>query len=144
MYHGQSSHLRSDCPVLACCLCMMPSRKRKLRTDSSNRTLTSSSLSSAQEATERLTLALNGPESSSGAATPEKNDSREVSEPEYYRVKSILEEKRGRYLIDWEDDPATGQQFKPTWVSIHGHAFKNHPSQPPGALMDVGSVCAQY
>jgi hypothetical protein len=42
---------------------------------------------------------------------------------EYYSVRDILEEKTVHeevfYLIDWEDNPDTGESYTPTWVRIH-------------------------
>lgn len=32
-----------------------------------------------------------------------------------YQVRNILDERGGKYLIDWEDDPITGQKYKATW-----------------------------
>ena len=34
-----------------------------------------------------------------------------------YRIKAIIGERPREYLIDWADDPITGQKFKPDWVS---------------------------
>ncbi|KAL1839307.1 hypothetical protein VTK73DRAFT_4072 [Phialemonium thermophilum] len=40
----------------------------------------------------------------------------------FYAVRDILDEKheKGRlyYLIDWEDDPKTGERYEPTWVCL--------------------------
>lgn len=102
----------------------MPSRKRKLSTDSNTHISTNSS--STQESAKKLKLISSRPGNSIGAGTQKQKNSNEVSEPEYYTIKSILEEKRGRYLIDWEDDPTTGEQFKPTWVSPRCFPFMYH------------------
>ena len=32
-----------------------------------------------------------------------------------YKLKSILEESKSKYLIEWEDDEETGQRFENTW-----------------------------
>lgn len=32
-----------------------------------------------------------------------------------YKLRSILDESRGRYLIEWEDDEVTGESYEPTW-----------------------------
>jgi len=32
-----------------------------------------------------------------------------------YELRAILDERRGRYLIDWEDDKVTGESYEPTW-----------------------------
>ena len=34
-----------------------------------------------------------------------------------YRIKAIVGERSAEYLIDWADDPITGERFKPDWVS---------------------------
>ena len=33
-----------------------------------------------------------------------------------YRIKAIIGEKSTEYLIDWADDPITGERFQPDWV----------------------------
>ena len=35
-----------------------------------------------------------------------------------YRIKAIIGERSTEYLIDWADDPITGERFKPDWVRI--------------------------
>ena len=35
-----------------------------------------------------------------------------------YRIKAIIGERSTEYLIDWADDPITGESFKPDWVCI--------------------------
>ena len=35
-----------------------------------------------------------------------------------YRIKAIIGERSTEYLIDWADDPVTGERFKPDWVCI--------------------------
>jgi hypothetical protein len=56
------------------------------------------------------------PRSSQKKRKARKGTSSEVE----YSVKEIVDEKiehgEIRYLIDWEDDPVTGESFKPTWV----------------------------
>jgi type IV secretory pathway TrbF-like protein len=32
-----------------------------------------------------------------------------------YKVRSILDESKTSYKIDWEDDPVTGEKYDPTW-----------------------------
>lgn len=32
-------------------------------------------------------------------------------------IKAIIGERPNEYLIDWADDPITGEKFKPDWVS---------------------------
>lgn len=39
----------------------------------------------------------------------------EVDGGKEYKVKNILKEKNGYYLIDWEDDEVTGERYAPTW-----------------------------
>lgn len=34
-----------------------------------------------------------------------------------YRIKAIIGERPGEYLIDWADNPITGESFKADWVS---------------------------
>ncbi|KAK1825308.1 hypothetical protein LTR12_000108 [Friedmanniomyces endolithicus] len=53
------------------------------------------------------------PSSSSPAASPHPHG--EVDPERLYTLRSIIDEKPGHYLIDWEDDPVTGEAFDPTW-----------------------------
>ncbi|KAF1822881.1 uncharacterized protein K489DRAFT_394553 [Dissoconium aciculare CBS 342.82] len=32
-----------------------------------------------------------------------------------YRARSIIDENKTYYKIDWEDDPITGERYDPTW-----------------------------
>ena len=52
--------------------------------------------------------------------TQSTEDSKEIisvkSQDKFYKLKDILDEKRGKYLIDWEDDPDTGEKYSPSWV----------------------------
>lgn len=45
---------------------------------------------------------------------------REPSKEKWYIIRDILQERRRggqiEYLIDWEDDTKTGEQYPPTWV----------------------------
>ncbi|KAK5116157.1 hypothetical protein LTR62_008483 [Meristemomyces frigidus] len=34
---------------------------------------------------------------------------------EYFKVRSIIDERPGEYLIDWEDHSRTGESYAPTW-----------------------------
>lgn len=34
-----------------------------------------------------------------------------------YTIKAIIGERPAEYLIDWADDPLTGETFSPDWVS---------------------------
>lgn len=43
--------------------------------------------------------------------------SRSGSSSSVYRIKGIIGERKGKYLIDWADDPVTGEKFKADWVS---------------------------
>ena len=36
-----------------------------------------------------------------------------------YRIKAIIGERPTEYLINWADDPITGEEFKPDWVSTY-------------------------
>ncbi|KAK4565808.1 hypothetical protein LTR86_003657 [Recurvomyces mirabilis] len=40
---------------------------------------------------------------------------REIDPDEYFAVRSILDERPGQYLVDWEDSPRTGEAYQPTW-----------------------------
>ena len=40
------------------------------------------------------------------------------SQGKLYKVRDIINEKGSKYLIDWEDDPETGEKYQPTWVSM--------------------------
>lgn len=40
----------------------------------------------------------------------------DVAQDKFWKVKDILDEKAGKYYIEWEDDPETGQKFAKTWV----------------------------
>ena len=40
------------------------------------------------------------------------------SQGKLYKVRDIINEKGAKYLIDWEDDPETGEKYQPTWVSM--------------------------
>ncbi|MCJ1434337.1 hypothetical protein MMC27_003704 [Xylographa pallens] len=37
------------------------------------------------------------------------------SQGKLYKVRDIINEKGSKYLIDWEDDPETGEKYQPTW-----------------------------
>ncbi|MCJ1390188.1 hypothetical protein MMC18_003046 [Xylographa bjoerkii] len=37
------------------------------------------------------------------------------SQGKLYKVRDIINEKGAKYLIDWEDDPETGEKYQPTW-----------------------------
>ncbi|MCJ1475834.1 hypothetical protein MMC13_004498 [Lambiella insularis] len=41
------------------------------------------------------------------------------SQGKLWKVRDIIDENATKYLIDWEDDPETGQKFKPTWEVKH-------------------------
>ncbi|TKA38307.1 hypothetical protein B0A54_09247 [Friedmanniomyces endolithicus] len=44
------------------------------------------------------------------------NSRKRARDPEEsYALRSIIDERPGHYLIDWEDDPVTGKAFDPTW-----------------------------
>lgn len=43
--------------------------------------------------------------------------SRNDSSSPIYKIKAIIGEKPADYLIDWANDPITGEIFKPDWVS---------------------------
>ena len=35
--------------------------------------------------------------------------------PDFFEVRDILQHKNGLYLVDWEDNPTTGEKYSPTW-----------------------------
>ncbi|KAK5694787.1 hypothetical protein LTR97_009377 [Elasticomyces elasticus] len=39
----------------------------------------------------------------------------EIDPEKLYTIRNIIDERRGEYRIDWEDDPKTGERFEPTW-----------------------------
>ncbi|KAK5747144.1 hypothetical protein LTR17_000277 [Elasticomyces elasticus] len=39
----------------------------------------------------------------------------EIDPEKLYIIRNIIDERRGEYRIDWEDDPKTGERFEPTW-----------------------------
>ncbi len=118
-YNGHFHDFRSHRALLACSR-MMASRKRKLSTDSNNHIPTG--LSSIQDPAKRFKLDSGRTSGSSAIRDEEKGVKGNNVQQDYYTIKSIIKEKRGRYLIDWEDDPSTGEKFKPSWVSVHQDA----------------------
>ena len=86
---------------------MMSTRKRKNSADPgternlSKRAKLLSDLWQSQEETGRTTQG-----SQSNLSSP------------VYRIKAIIGERSTEYLIDWADDPVTGERFKPDWVCI--------------------------
>lgn len=44
-----------------------------------------------------------------------------------YRIKAIIEESSTEYLIDWADDPITGEKFQPDWVRTDTRHMFPHP-----------------
>ena len=42
---------------------------------------------------------------------------KEEEAAELWSVRDIIDEKRGKYLVDWDDHPVTHKKYKPTWVS---------------------------
>ncbi len=44
-----------------------------------------------------------------------------------YRIKGIIAERSNDYLIDWADDPITGESFEPDWVSTDISHVSPHP-----------------
>ncbi|KAI9880921.1 MAG: hypothetical protein M1830_009989 [Pleopsidium flavum] len=91
----------------------MASRKRKLSTDSNNHSV--NRLEPTQDPAKRLKLVLGQTSRSSAAEDEEEGAEGKSTQQDYYTIKSIIKEKKGRYLIDWEDDPNTGEKFKPSW-----------------------------
>ncbi len=93
----------------------MAPRKRKCDTDSNG--YSPPGLGSVKDSTKRPKLAPDRPSASPAAGQKKGRGTGLSPQQEYYTVRSILKEKRGWYLIDWEDDPTSGEKFKPTWVS---------------------------
>ena len=54
-----------------------------------------------------------------------------------WKIRDILEkdEKTGRYLIDWEDDPVTKEKYPRTWVCIATLAKKIYSDVVVGSAM---------
>jgi hypothetical protein len=55
------------------------------------------------------------------STTKPRQGRQELDEPEqYFPAKSILNEKlkagKLRFLVNWEDNPTTGETYNPTWV----------------------------
>lgn len=44
-----------------------------------------------------------------------------------YPIKAIIAERPGEFLVDWEDNAATGHQYSPSWVGVtlHKSMFAN-------------------
>lgn len=54
---------------------------------------------------------------SSAASTPViEHTQPSTQEPEEWPAKRILQESKRKFLVDWEDDPTTGEQYPPSWV----------------------------
>ncbi|MCJ1245688.1 hypothetical protein MMC30_002892 [Trapelia coarctata] len=51
----------------------------------------------------------------SSSARNNRQDASFGSQGKLWKVRDIISENRTQYLIDWEDDPETGEKFKPTW-----------------------------
>lgn len=51
---------------------------------------------------------------------PKRKKEQKQSSTVYYEIKGILSERKSgkatEFLIDWEDNPATGEVYEPTWV----------------------------
>lgn len=58
------------------------------------------------------------------ASYQEAPSSQHQTQETEYLLKSILDENKTHYLVDWEDDPVTGEIFDPTWEP-HEFANKN-------------------
>lgn len=39
----------------------------------------------------------------------------DFDDEQYFQVRTILDESKLKYLIDWEDDERTGARYDPTW-----------------------------
>ena len=53
------------------------------------------------------------------SSTADHPDASFGSQGKLYKVRNIIDENQSKYLIDWEDDPVTGEQYTPTWVRLH-------------------------
>lgn len=53
-----------------------------------------------------------------GKKRPDQNNTEEV----WFNIRQILDEKRIgsriQYLVDWEDNPITGEAYDPTWAWV--------------------------
>jgi hypothetical protein len=68
----------------------------------------------------RKSLAESPPSQLPKSSQKKRKRKRETLSGKYYSVRQILDEKTIRdeisYLIDWEDNPDTGESYTPTWV----------------------------
>lgn len=70
----------------------------------------------------------------------------EVDPEQFYTVRNILEEKKNRYLVDWEDG-SDGQEYEPTWepkenvneVAIREWEVVKAQASTPGVLVPLSS-----
>lgn len=92
--------------------------KPKRRLVQKNRSLTDSSQSQPRNATP----------TKKQKPKKQKKKKEEELEEDFYTLKGILEEKEenGRilYLIDWDDNPYTGEVYDNSWVCICRHLSK--------------------
>ena len=51
-----------------------------------------------------------------------KKPAAQTNEARWYTIRRILDEKRIakriQYLVDWDDDADTGEQYEPTWAWV--------------------------
>jgi hypothetical protein len=48
---------------------------------------------------------------------PDEPEEQSEDSQEYYAIKDIIDEKGGKYKVDWAGkDPKTGKSYEPTWV----------------------------
>ena len=69
-------------------------------------------------------------------ATGSAGKSSSNSPSSVYKIKAIIGERPSEYLIDWADDPITGETFRPDWVSTNCYSSM----YPFGVLRGVGQV----
>lgn len=50
-----------------------------------------------------------------GPTSPPAHAHGEIDPGKEYKIKSILDENKKEYKIDWEDDEVTGEHYEPTW-----------------------------
>jgi hypothetical protein len=57
------------------------------------------------------------PSSSEEVTDPsQENESSQSSSGDYWFVRSIVHERRGQYLVDWEPDQTTGKEWPQEWI----------------------------
>ena len=50
-----------------------------------------------------------------GVESPQRHPHGEFDPNKEYKARRILDERKGQYRIDWENDEDTGEAYEPTW-----------------------------